>query len=294
MDRSRPWKENMPVLVLIILLLVPATSFAQGTAVLSGRVLDVTDGSPVGLATVLVENPASGQTISGTLAGDNGRFVVKGLAPGTYKIRTSFPGFQPADVDVLVSPLNQSYDLGDIRLVRLERFADAVTVTADAIRAEGIDTQVFRLDQGATQSSGSVLDSMKSVPGITVDQEGRVSLRGSDRVAILIDGRQSSLTGFGSQRGLDSVSAANIRSEEHTSELQSLAYLVCRLLLEKKKKKIKTITDHKHNISKNHLKNITHHFQYSVTYHRFRLKNIFDPHTTINITYYNAFHMTFI
>src|SRR2546425_9499543 len=31
---------------------------------------------------------------------------------------------------------------------------------------------------------------------------------------------------------------ASPRSEEHTSELQSLAYLVCRLLLEKKKKKI--------------------------------------------------------
>src|SRR5687767_15632035 len=29
---------------------------------------------------------------------------------------------------------------------------------------------------------------------------------------------------------------ATVRSEEHTSELQSLAYLVCRLLLEKKKK----------------------------------------------------------
>src|SRR5205814_2620099 len=32
---------------------------------------------------------------------------------------------------------------------------------------------------------------------------------------------------------------ANPRSEEHTSELQSLRHLVCRLLLEKKKKKIK-------------------------------------------------------
>src|SRR2546425_6684818 len=31
-----------------------------------------------------------------------------------------------------------------------------------------------------------------------------------------------------------------VRSEEHTSELQSLAYLVCRLLLEKKKKKSQT------------------------------------------------------
>src|SRR5205823_13824188 len=33
------------------------------------------------------------------------------------------------------------------------------------------------------------------------------------------------------------------RSEEHTSELQSLAYLVCRLLLEKKKKKNKIEND---------------------------------------------------
>src|SRR5687767_15534423 len=33
----------------------------------------------------------------------------------------------------------------------------------------------------------------------------------------------------------------NLRSEEHTSELQSLAYLVCRLLLEKKKKKINNL-----------------------------------------------------
>src|SRR2546425_13153748 len=39
-------------------------------------------------------------------------------------------------------------------------------------------------------------------------------------------------------RDLDFVglSAQRVRSEEHTSELQSLAYLVCRLLLEKKKK----------------------------------------------------------
>src|SRR2546425_1957035 len=38
----------------------------------------------------------------------------------------------------------------------------------------------------------------------------------------------------------------DLRSEEHTSELQSLAYLVCRLLLEKKKKNnrnYKTIAD---------------------------------------------------
>src|SRR2546423_2871939 len=34
---------------------------------------------------------------------------------------------------------------------------------------------------------------------------------------------------------IDAIASARVRSEEHTSELQSLAYLVCRLLLEKKK-----------------------------------------------------------
>src|SRR2546423_10453868 len=37
------------------------------------------------------------------------------------------------------------------------------------------------------------------------------------------------------------ISSALIRSEEHTSELQSLAYLVCRLLLEKKKNVLYTL-----------------------------------------------------
>src|SRR2546429_3590886 len=36
--------------------------------------------------------------------------------------------------------------------------------------------------------------------------------------------------------GVDALDAVNLRSEEHTSELQSRLHLVCRLLLEKKKK----------------------------------------------------------
>src|SRR2546425_10966733 len=49
----------------------------------------------------------------------------------------------------------------------------------------------------------------------------------------------------GGARGRRHREADRGRSEEHTSELQSLAYLVCRLLLEKKKK-TKTIYEYKH------------------------------------------------
>ena len=203
-----------PAVALFGVLLVPALSSAQGAASVAARVLDMANEMPVGFATIVVENAANGTNISGALAGEDGRFVLQGLAPGQYKIRVTFPGFLEAEADVLISPLNNTYDLGDIRLPRIEGYKEDVTVVAETIRLAGIDTQVFRLDEGPTQSTGTILDAMKNLPGVTVDQEGKVSLRGSDKVAILIDGRQSSLTGFGSQRGLDSVSAANIEAIE--------------------------------------------------------------------------------
>src|SRR5882724_12912471 len=47
-----------------------------------------------------------------------------------------------------------------------------------------------------------------------------------------------------------STSAGVVRSEEHTSELQSLRHLVCRLLLEKKKKNKKTFHNKTNKINK--------------------------------------------
>jgi hypothetical protein len=201
------------MLLLLLFLLLARPSLAQGGASVSGRAVDAAGGSPIPLATVVVRNAESGDTLSGVLAGENGRFRILGLRPGRYTIHVRFPGFQPAEPQVLVSALNSSYDLGDVRLVRVVTI-EQVRVTASAIRAAGTDTKVYTIGDGASQSTGSVLDALKNLPGVTVDQEGKVLLRGSDRVAILIDGKQSSLTGFGSQRGLDNVAAVNIEAIE--------------------------------------------------------------------------------
>lgn len=182
----------------------------------SGRVVEATaPNAPIPFATVVVEraDPPREQ-VAGTLTSEDGRFVFQGLSPGTYRVRFSFPGFQPAETDLVISPLNAAYALGDIRLPRMQAVTETVNVAADALRAASLDSQVFRLGTGPTVSTGTLLDALKGLPGVTVDQDGRVSLRGSDQVAIVVDGRQSSLTGFGSQRGLDSVSAANIEAIE--------------------------------------------------------------------------------
>src|SRR3989440_7862658 len=70
----------------------------------------------------------------------------------------------------------------------------------------------------------------------------------SHRIAEIIPARVYALSGFEFTEYYFVVSddrreLIGIRSEEHTSELQSRSDLVCRLLLEKKKKKKSTIRD---------------------------------------------------
>src|SRR5690554_7266834 len=64
-------------------------------------------------------------------------------------------------------------------------------------------------------------------------------LAGRDRAFLILpDGTEISGDGFLAMvhRVAGALVAAGLRSEEHTSELQSRPHLVCRLLLEKKKK----------------------------------------------------------
>src|SRR2546425_9716653 len=61
------------------------------------------------------------------------------------------------------------------------------------------------------------------------------SLQGPDRRQAGLRRRLDVRRGRDRHRGAARPPRARPRSEEHTSELQSLAYLVCRLLLEKKK-----------------------------------------------------------
>src|SRR3712207_7046969 len=76
----------------------------------------------------------------------------------------------------------------------------------------------------------------------SLGQEGTFTAR---KNVELLRGFAASPSGAGASRRIElrfRVSPVEIRSEEHTSELQSRQYLVCRLLLEKKKHRNRTIS----------------------------------------------------
>ncbi len=83
----------------------------------------------------------------------------------------------------------------------------------DAV-VETMDKKSYTITDNLTQNGASMLHAMQNLPGVTLTQEGKVQLRGSDKVSILIDGKQTALTGFGSQAGLDNMPASAIERIE--------------------------------------------------------------------------------
>jgi len=209
----------MSRLILIVSLLSISTwSLAQdtpGEATVSGRVIDQSTGQPIPFVTVTVRDESEDVMITGTLTDDSGRFVIDGLAEGGYVLVSTFLGYRPADTELLIGDKNNIFDVGDVELLAAsEQLEEVVVIAQREILEASLDRRVFLLEDNIARGNGSLLDAMRGLPGVTVGQDGMVLLRGSDRVAILVDGKQSSLTGFGNQSGLDSVPAANIESIE--------------------------------------------------------------------------------
>jgi hypothetical protein len=198
---------------LALLCLACGSAYAQDDVTVAGRVLDSTTGQPVPFATITMLR--EGRAVGGELADEVGRFVIEGLGRGSYTVHVGFVGYTAAETPLLVGERNDNYDLGDLALVRAEGVTDEVIVTAQRqVLEANLDRRVFNVGEDLARATGSVLDAMRGLPGVTVSQEGQIQLRGSDRVAILIDGKQSGLTGIGNQAALDSIPAGSIESIE--------------------------------------------------------------------------------
>src|SRR2546425_7318933 len=97
----------------------------------------------------------------------------------------------------------------------------------------------FHLRSGDPMSEEFLVRDFMSAPATSLSQNASLLdavltfRRTQYRHLPIVDGE--TLVGILSERDVQRV-APSMRSEEHTSELQSLAYLVCRLLLEKKKR----------------------------------------------------------
>lgn len=205
----------MKRLLTAMLLCMAYMTYAQSdTITISGIVKEEQIHQIVAYANVVLKKERDSSFVAGTVTGEDGRFAISNIKAGSYFIEVNYTGFVSARQPLLVGHLSKYLDAGTINLATDSKLLKdvAVVAKADAVAAK-MDKKTFNVTDNITQTGASVLDAMKNLPGVTV-QDGKVQLRGSDKIAVLVDGKQTALTGMGSQSGLDNIPASAIEKIE--------------------------------------------------------------------------------
>ena len=164
---------------------------------LSGTVLDADTSEPIASATVAVWAVRDSSLVTGAITKDDGTFEVEGLRGGQFYVKLSFIGYVTETVsDVALRPGAGEVDLGTIRLAADARMMDEVEVSAERDFMEvQIDRTVYNTKDQLTSLGGTASDVLGNIPSVEVDIDGNLSLRGSQNVAVLLNGKPAPMQG---------------------------------------------------------------------------------------------------
>lgn len=200
------------VLLIVFVAVVPAQ---VSKATLSGMVKESNSKTGLSFINVTLKKSSDSSFVAGTITNEEGRFSFADSKTGEYILEISYAGFFTKYQTVLIGTLSPFLDLGAIELQRDSKQLQEVIVDAKTDEVGNkMDKKSYSVAANISQSGGSVLQVLKNLPGVTTNQDGKVELRGSDKVVVLIDGKQTALTGFGSQTGLDNLPASAIERVE--------------------------------------------------------------------------------
>lgn len=203
------------IVVGLCLVLAVYAAQAQYTSItLTGSVKDKQDKSPLAYVNVVLKNEADSAFVAGAISEEDGRFTITGVAPNRYLVQLSYMGYQSQQQSVYVGSLTDVIELGSIEMAASAQQLGEVEVSARQEDVKGgMEKKSFAVENNIAQSGGSILEAMQTLPGVTV-QDSKVQLRGNDKVVVLIDGKQTALTGFGNQASLDNIPASAIERIE--------------------------------------------------------------------------------
>jgi len=202
------------LLTLIIQLFLFTISNAQKTVTISGIIKDKNSKVVLPFAHVVLKSEKDSTFVSGTVTNEEGRFSISKVKTGDYFFEVSYAGYKTTKQSLFVGNLTEYLDIKTIEIEEKSTSIEEVVVKGKTAElSEKMDKKTFSVADNISQSGGSVLQTMQNLPGVTV-QDGKVQLRGNDRVTVLIDGKQTALTGFGSQSGLDNIPSSAIEKIE--------------------------------------------------------------------------------
>lgn len=181
---------------------------------ISGYVVNSQSGEPMDFVNIQLIDARTGKALPiGTSTDLDGHFSLSGVADGSYYVQVSNIGSVTEKRPVTVSGSN--VDVGSIPLSDDAKVLDEVVVEGVQSRMRfELDRKVFQVDADIASAGMSASEVLESIPSVEVDQEGAVSLRGSESVTVWINGKESGLTADNRAQILEQIPGETIERIE--------------------------------------------------------------------------------
>ncbi|WP_235299028.1 outer membrane beta-barrel protein [Portibacter marinus] len=197
-------------LLLLFALISFFTNAQNGT--IQGLVIN-SEGEPMEFSNVLLLNAADSSLIRGAVTGNDGTYQFEKLKTGVYMISTSMVGYN----DIYSSPLtidNNVITVPDLTLTEGVELNEVMVTAKKPFIEMKADRIVVNVENSAVNAGNSALEVLQKSPGVTVDKDNNISLRGKQGVLVMINGKNQYMSGQELSRLLESTPADNIKNIE--------------------------------------------------------------------------------
>ena len=178
----------------------------------------VVDGSTkiIESATITLLRSKDSSVAKMSVADKAGKFVFEGIADGKYLVSISAVGHQKGFSETFeINSSNSSVTLKTIELVPQATSLGGVAVTAKKPFIEQKPGKtVINVDASPTNAGLNVLELLEKSPGVSVDNDGNISIKGKQGVLILIDGKQTYMSGADLANLLKNMPSSNLEQLE--------------------------------------------------------------------------------
>lgn len=185
------------MLLIVGCISIPQFLLAQTSAIeVKGQVVEGQQNTPIEFATVMLVHPETKEAIAGNTTNSEGRFSIQTNA-SEFTVVISFLGFVTETIEEV--PVESGVaDLGKIAMTEETKTLDEVVIAGEKSQTEfKLDKRVFNVGTDLSSTGASALEVLNNVPSVNVSIEGAISLRGSEGVQILINGKPSVLASEG-------------------------------------------------------------------------------------------------
>lgn len=198
---------------LSIILFVTCNVLGQSYFQISGTIADEKD-KGLDLALVILLNERD-SIIKATYTDQDGSFEFSNIKSGNYVIDIAILGYDSSRKPINVSGNDTQINIGKVSLLTSSKLLETVTINAKTPYVERkIDRTLVNVDALIANAGSNVLEALERAPGVSLDQNGAIKLKGRSGVTVFIDDKPTYLSGSELENYLKSLPASTVKQIE--------------------------------------------------------------------------------